>query len=77
MTNVADAHTCTIGGVNLILVVVLFTESHLFQLSSEMVGGAAVEVPVGVDAVGAISRRNDLVIILRVVLVFIISVPRI
>ena len=47
----ADPHTCTVSVVNLILAVVLFTESHFFQLSSEMVGGAAIEVPVGVHSI--------------------------
>ena len=69
------ARSCTIGSVNLILAVVLLTEGRLLELSSDVIGGAVVEVPVGVDAVGSIRRRSNLVIILSVVLVFIVAVP--
>ena len=61
----------------MILAVVLFMESHFFQLSNEMVGGAAVEVPVGVDAVGAIGCPRNLLILGRffILLVAVPAVP--
>ena len=52
MTNVTDLHTFTTSCVDLVLAAVFLFHGHLLELVGDVVGGAAVDVPVGVDAVG-------------------------
>ena len=63
MTNMTDPHTCPTCGVDLVLAGVLLTEGYFLKFTREMVGGAAVEVPVCVDAVGTISSGSHLFLI--------------
>src|SRR4051812_30198431 len=77
MTNVTDLHTFTTSCVDLVLAAVFLLHGHLLELIGDVVGGAAVDIPVGVDAVGAIRSRRHLVIILRGVVILFIAVPAI
>lgn len=52
MTNMIDIHTCATSIVDLIIAGVFVLHHELLHLSSDVVGGAAVDVPVRVDAVG-------------------------
>ena len=45
-----NLHTCTVGGVDLIMATVLVLDGELLKLAGHVIGGARVIVPVGVDA---------------------------
>ena len=77
MTNVTNLHTFTTNCVDLVLAAVFLLHGHLLELVGDVVGGAAVDIPVGVDAVGAICSRRHLVIILRGVVILFMAVPAI
>ena len=47
-----DAHTYSIGGVNLVGVVVGLTRVELAELAREVIRSPTVHVPVGVDGIG-------------------------
>jgi len=51
MTNMTNTHTCSTGGVDLLATVVLLTHGELVQLAGDVVGGARVGVPRGVNVV--------------------------
>lgn len=51
-TNLTDSHTCSIGGVDLVVPVILVTGRDLLQLTRNVVGGTGICVPVGVYPVG-------------------------
>ena len=68
-------HTFSAGSVDLILATILLLHGYFLELVGDVVGGSAVDVPVRVDAVGAIGSRNDFLFILRVVVVLLIPVP--
>src|SRR4051812_47284652 len=67
MTNMLDVHTCAIGRVDLIMAIVPLLHGELIQLTSDVVGGARVTIPVGVDTV--VVDDVGLAILLFVVLV--------
>ena len=68
-------HTFSAGSVDLILAAIFFLHSDFLELVGDVVGGSAVDVPICVDAIGAIGRRNDFLLILRVVVVLLIPIP--
>ena len=72
VTNMTNMHTCTIGGVNLITPMVFVPERQLLQVAGDMVGGAGIRVPVGVDGVG-VHCSSDKLRIWHII--FIKSVP--
>ena len=51
MTYMTYPHTCTTCRVDLILSMVFLTKGHLLKLPREMVGGATVKIPIGIDTV--------------------------
>ena len=51
MTNMTNHHTCAVGSVDAILPAVLLTDSHLLELPRDVVGGASVGIPVGIDTI--------------------------
>ena len=73
MINVTDPHICTSSGVVLVLAAVFFLYGHLLEFADELFGGAAIDIPVGVDDVGA-SRGSNFVLVLGGVFVFIVPV---
>ena len=74
VTNMTDLHTFSTRGVDVILAAVFFPHGHLLQLTGDVVGSTAVDVPICVDAIGAISRRSDFLLILRVIIVLFIPI---
>jgi hypothetical protein len=52
MTNMTNAHTLSIGCVNLLTALVLLSHGELVDLTSDVVGGAGVAVPIGAHAIG-------------------------
>ena len=76
MTNVMDLHTFTTSSVDLVLAVVFLLHGHLLELVGDVVGGTTVDVPVGVDPIGATGSRSNLFFILRgVTIIFLVAVP--
>ena len=71
MTNVANAHTFSLGSVNLILPAIFLTDYHLLQLAGDVVVCAPIHVPVCVHAVGAIYCARDLLILGRLAVILI------
>ena len=53
LTNMANFHTCVIGHVHLILAGVLLPHGELVKLTGDVLCSPCVDVPVGVDPVGA------------------------
>jgi hypothetical protein len=52
MTNMTNAHTLSIGRVNLLTALVLLSHGELVELTGDVVGGVGVTVPIGVHAIG-------------------------
>jgi hypothetical protein len=52
MTNVVDFHTIAVCSVHTVTSLVLVMSGELIQRTSDVVGGASVCVPVGVNAIG-------------------------
>ena len=50
-TNLVDSYTCVVGSMHLIGALIFFPHGELIQLTDDVVGGAGISVPVGVDAV--------------------------
>ena len=75
MTNVTNPHTCTIGSVDLVLAAVFLPRGHLLELAGDVFSGPTVNVPIGVDAVGAVRSCSNFVLVLGVVVIFIVAVP--
>ena len=72
MTNFHTFSTCC---VDVIFATVFLAHGHLLQLTGDVVRGAAIDVPVGVDAVGAISSSGHFFILRRLIIVLIKAVP--
>lgn len=51
MTNMIDARTCSMGCLNMILVVVIFFDSEFVEVVCEVVGCTGISIPVCVDVV--------------------------
>jgi hypothetical protein len=51
MTNVTNVHTCATRGVHLLMAIIPLPHGEFLEVSSDVVGGARVDVPVGVDAI--------------------------
>ncbi|KAM3296736.1 hypothetical protein ACQJBY_038872 [Aegilops geniculata] len=75
MTNVTYFHTFSTGCVDLIFSMVFFLHCDFFKFACDMVCGATVDIPIGVNPVGAICSCGDLVLILGVIFIFLIAVP--
>ena len=75
MTNVMDPHTCTTSSVDLVLAAVFFPHGHLLKFAGDVFGGATVDVPVGVDAIGAVRSSSHLVLVLGGVIIIVVAVP--
>jgi hypothetical protein len=52
MTNMTNAHTLSIGRVDLLTALVLLSHGELVELTGDVVGGAGVAIPIGVHAIG-------------------------
>ena len=74
MTNVTNPHTCTTSSVDLILAAVFLLHGYLLELIGDVVCGPTIGVPICINAVGPISSRNNLVIILGVIIIILIPV---
>ena len=70
-------HTFSTGSVDLILAAVFLLHGNFLELVGDVVGGSAVDVPIRVDAVGPISRRSNLVIVLGIIIILLVPVPAI
>ena len=75
MTNVTNFHTFSTGGVDVIFATVLLSHGHLVKLAGDVVCGTAVNVPICVDTVGAISSSGHFFILRRLIIVLIKAVP--
>src|SRR5512141_1030443 len=73
MTNMTYIHTCSTCSVDLFTSIVLLLYCELVQLSSNMVSGACVDIPIGIDAVGICSRRCNMFSIRYII--FVIPIP--
>lgn len=62
MSNIIDVHTCAIGDVNLLMSSILVMNSQLLKFAGDMICGATVSIPVGVDAVGFCGSFTVLII---------------
>jgi hypothetical protein len=51
ITNIADVHTCTICGVNLICPLVLLMSGQFVQLRREMIRCSCVGIPICIDTI--------------------------
>lgn len=47
-----NIYTCTASGVNLITAIVLITDHQLIELTSDMIRGVGVDVPVSISTLG-------------------------
>ena len=52
LTNVMNAHTCTVGRVDTLLALVGLPHLHLLEFSSHVVGGAGVHIPARINREG-------------------------
>ena len=52
LTNMSNFHTWPVGHVHLVMAIVPLPHSVFVQLAGDVIGGASVDVPVGVDAIG-------------------------
>ena len=71
----ANPHTFAVGGVDVILAPVFFLHGDLLELVGDVVGSPTINVPVRVNAVGAVGSHNNLVLVLGGVLIFTVAVP--
>jgi hypothetical protein len=55
MTNLTDSHTCTAGGVDLVVAGVLVSRGEFFQLPGDMISSTSVSVPIRIYPV--VGRR--------------------
>ena len=60
MTNMTDLRTCSVGSVHMFIADVLVVDGQRLELAGDMVGGARVHVPVGVNFVGCSRRGHTL-----------------
>jgi hypothetical protein len=51
LANMRDGHTCTIGGVNLVVPIVGLVGGELAELTRQVIRGASVHVPGGINRV--------------------------
>jgi hypothetical protein len=70
MTNITNTHTCPVCCVNLLMTVILALHGEFVKFTGDVVGGAEVTVPVGVDAICHV----DLLLILFFI-IFGVAVP--
>lgn len=56
LTNMSNFHTCSVGHVHLVMAVVSLPHGELVELSGDVICGACVNVPIGVDAVGGVGH---------------------
>jgi urea transporter len=52
MTNVTNVHICTFSRANTVLSIVGVMSGELVQFTGDMVGGACVIIPVGINSIG-------------------------
>ena len=62
ISNITDVHTCAIGGVNLLMSAIFVTNSQLLKFAGDMICGATISIPVGVDAVGFCRSSTVLIV---------------
>jgi hypothetical protein len=51
MTNVTNVHNCATCGMDLLMAIVPLPHGEFLKISGDVVGGARVDVPVGVDTI--------------------------
>ena len=66
VTNMTNFHTFSVCSVNLIVAVVLVVDGQLVELVGEVIGGASVQIPVGIYSIGRGCGRSDALLVLGV-----------
>jgi hypothetical protein len=59
MANVANFHSSSICGVNLIAALILVSDGQFLQFTSDVIGHSTIGVPVCVDVVGIGSSKSS------------------
>jgi hypothetical protein len=66
---VTNVHTCSMGGVNLIISLVLIMDCQLFQFTCDMICYPGICVPIGVDSIRGGGSPCILVVICNIVFI--------
>ena len=68
MTNVAYLHTCTIGVMNLLMAMILLMHGQLSKLTSYVICGSTINIPVCIYSIRVICMCNNLLFLVVIVL---------
>ena len=66
VTNMTNFHTLSVCSVNLIVDVVLVVDGQLVEFAGDVIGGASVQIPVGIYSIGRGCGRSGALLVLGV-----------
>jgi hypothetical protein len=69
MTNATNVHTCSIGGVDLVIPPILVMERQLLELIRDVISRYGISVPVGVDSIGRVASYSCILFIRYIIFI--------
>lgn len=75
IANMTYIHTCSAGGVDLFSPIILVLHSEFLQFSCDVISGSSVDIPVGINVIGACCYCSNILTVRNIILV--IPIPAI